>query len=412
MIILDKIELLAPAGDFERLQVAVAFGADAVYMGGTAFGLRAAAKNFDAEQMAAAIEYAHERGVKVYVTANIFAHNTDLEGMAEYFCEVQKMGADALIISDPGVFAIARRTVPDMEIHISTQANITNYASALFWAGQGASRIILARELSLGEISEIHEKIKGKIVLEAFVHGAVCMAYSGRCFLSAYMNNRDANKGECANNCRFKYALAEEQRPGEYFPIAETDGRGSHILSSKDLCMIGHLPEMIDAGITSLKIEGRMKTPHYVAAVVSAYRTAIDDFYSGHELYKSKILQYMLDLQKSANRDFSTGFYVDRPSSDAQAFYGKHSKTYDFVGIVRDYDNESGIATIEQRNKFVIGETVEFLRAGCEPFSQEITEMLDVDGNSVDAARHAQQILKIRVTEPVSALDIMRVKMQ
>ena len=412
MIYLDKVELLAPAGDFERLQVAVAFGADAVYMGGTAFGLRAAARNFDEQQMASAIDYAHARGVKVYITANIFAHNADLEGMADYFRKVQEMGADALIISDPGVFVLAKQSVPDMEIHISTQANVTNHATVLFWAGQGASRVILARELSLNEISEIHNKAEGKIALEAFVHGAVCMAYSGRCFLSAYMNNRDANKGECANNCRFKYALVEEQRPGEYFPIAETEGRGSHILSSKDLCMVAHLPEMLAAGITSLKIEGRMKTPHYVAAVTSVYRAAIDDYYADAELYRSKIPRYMADLQKSANRDFTTGFYLDRPDGDAQAFYGKHSKTYDFVGIVKDYDADSGIVTIEQRNRFMVGDTVEFLRAGRETFSQEIAEMRDADGNGVDAARHAQQILKIQVKEPVSAFDIMRTQMK
>jgi len=412
MILLDKVELLAPAGDFERLQVAVAFGADAVYMGGTAFGLRAAARNFDASQMAKAIDYAHQRGVKVYITANIFAHNTDLDDIPSYFREVQKMGADALIISDLGVFALARRIVPDMEIHVSTQANITNYSTALFWAALGASRVILARELSLNEISTIYDKAGDKIALETFVHGAICMAYSGRCFLSAYMNDRDANKGECANNCRFKYALVEEQRPGEYFPIAETYGRGSHILSSKDLCMIAHLPEMLTAGIKSLKIEGRMKTPHYVAATVAAYRDAIDDYYDDAELYRAKIPQYMANLQKSANRDFSTGFYLGRPGGESQAFYGKHSKTYDFVGIVKDYDASSGIATIEQRNKFVIGDIVEFLRAGCDTFSQTISEIHDIDGNEVDAARHAQQLLKIRVIKPVSVFDIMRVKMQ
>ena len=409
---MTKVELLAPAGDFERLQVAVAFGADAVYMGGTAFGLRAAARNFDERQMAAAIEYAHTRGVKVYITANIFAHNADLDGMADYFRKVREMGANALIISDPGVFGLARQAVPDMEIHISTQANITNYASALFWAGQGASRVILARELSLNEISEIRNKAEGKIALEAFVHGAVCMAYSGRCFLSAYMNNRDANKGECANNCRFKYALVEEQRPDEYFPVIETEGRGSYILNSKDLCMIAHLPEMLAAGITSLKIEGRMKTPHYVAAVTSAYRTAIDDYYADANLYQSKIPQYIADLQKSANRDFTTGFYLGRPGSDAQAFYGRHSKTYDFVGIVKSYDAESGVATIEQRNRFAVGDTVEFLRAGREAFSQKISEMWDADDNGVDVARHAQQILKMQATEPVSVFDIMRTKMK
>ncbi|MCL2376912.1 MAG: U32 family peptidase [Defluviitaleaceae bacterium] len=408
---MQKIELLAPAGDFERLKVAVAFGADAVYMGGTAFGLRAKARNFDAQQMADAIEHAHAHGAKVYITANVFAHNADFDGMADYFRAVQKMGADALIISDPGVFGLARDAVPDMELHISTQANITSYASALFWAKQGAKRVILARELSLEEIAEIYDKVQGKILLETFVHGSMCMAYSGRCFLSAYMNNRDANRGECANNCRFKYALVEQQRPGEYFPIAE-DG-GSYILSSKDLCMIAHLPEMAAAGIASLKIEGRMKTPHYVAAVVKAYRTAIDDLYNHEALYKSKIPLYIADLQKSANRDFSTGFFFGKPGGEAQVDSTKtHNKTYDFVGIVKNYDTESGIATIEQRNKFVIGDTVEFLRGGGENFSQQILEMRDAGGNTLDAARHAQQILKIPVDKPVEALDIMRTRLE
>ncbi|MCL2573021.1 MAG: U32 family peptidase [Defluviitaleaceae bacterium] len=408
---MQKVELLAPAGDFERLQVAVAFGADAVYMGGTALGLRAAARNFNNEQMKIAIKYAHARGVKVYITANIFAHNSDLDDMADYFKEVQEMGADALIISDPGVFAIACQAVPEMEIHISTQANVTNYSTALFWADLGASRVILARELSLKEISAIHERVDGKIELETFVHGAVCMAYSGRCFLSAYMNNRDANKGACANNCRFNYALVEEHRPGVYFPIEETDGRGTHILSSKDLCMIAYLPEMLTAGVTSLKIEGRMKTPHYVAAVTSAYRAAIDDYYTDIELYKSSIPRYMSEINKSANREFSTGFYLGRPDSDAQVFDGVHSKTYDFVGVVQDYDTQSGIATIEQRNKFVIGDKVEFLRAGASNFVQEIVEIHDIDGNKVEAAPHAQQLLKIKTMQPVSVFDIMRVKM-
>ncbi|MCL2396608.1 MAG: U32 family peptidase [Defluviitaleaceae bacterium] len=403
---MNKVELLAPAGDFERLRVAVAYGADAVYMGGTVFGLRAAAKNFDGGQMARAIEYAQNRGVKVYVTANIFAHNRDIDEMSNYLREVADMGADALIVSDPGVFDMAREVVPQMELHISTQANNTNYRSALFWSNLGAKRIILARELSLLEIAEIAEKTRGQIGLEAFVHGSMCVAYSGRCLLSTYMNNRNANKGECSNNCRFKYALVEELRPGEYFPIAEDTG--SYILNSKDLCMIEHIPALIESGLCSLKIEGRMKTPYYVATVTAAYRAAIDDFYADPERYEAKKADYLAEVLKSANRDFSTGFYMGKPENGQVLDGATHRRTYDFVGIVREYDEQTGMATIEQRNKFVPGDDVEFFRANGENFWQKISEIYDTDGNVVEAARHAQQILRIRTDKAVAPLDIMR----
>ena len=409
---INKIELLVPAGDFERLKVAAAFGADAVYMGGTAFGLRAKAKNFDHKQMAEAIEYAKTRNVKTYITANIFAHNKDFEGMGDYFKQVENMGADALIISDPGVFSLAKEVVPKMPLHISTQANNTNYHSVAFWAEQGASRVILARELSLEEIADIHAKIAGKIELEAFIHGSVCMAYSGRCFLSAYMNDRDANKGECSNNCRFKYHLMEEKRQGEYFPVISED-EGTYILNSKDLCMIQHIPEVADAGVTSFKIEGRMKTPHYVATVTKAYRKAIDDFYENYEYYNENKSLYMEEIMKSSNRDFSTGFYFGRPGAEAQIFDGStHNKTYDFVGIVKTYDAETGFAVIEQRNKFCLGDELEFLRAHKANFSQEIIEMYDNEGNAVTSAPHAQQILKIKVGQEVEPFDIVRMKLK
>jgi len=408
---INKVELLVPAGDFERLKVAVAFGADAVYMGGTAFGLRAKAKNFDHGQMAEAIKYAKAGNVKTYITANIFAHNKDFENMGEYFKQVESMGADALIISDPGVFSLAREAVPEMQLHISTQANNTNYRSILFWAELGASRVILARELSLEEISDIHSKVAGKIELEAFVHGSVCMAYSGRCFLSAYMNDRDANRGECSNNCRFKYHLTEEKRPGEYFPVISED-EGTYILNSKDLCMIQHIPEIAAAGVASFKIEGRMKTPHYVATVTKAYRKAIDDFYESPEHYNDNKLYYMKEIMKSANRDFSTGFYLGKPGAESQIFDGStHNKTYDFVGIVKTYDAETGFAVIEQRNKFCLGDRLEFLRAHKANFSQEIIEMYDNEGNAVISAPHAQQILKIKVEQEVRPFDIVRMKL-
>jgi putative protease len=405
---LDKIELLAPAGDFERLKVAIAFGADAVYLGGTSFGLRAKAKNFDMEQMREAVEYAHFRGVKVFVTANVFARNEDFAEMGEYFRQLAAMGVDALIISDPGVFATARRFVPDMEIHISTQANNTNYNSALFWANLGAARVVLARELSIIEICDIYQKVEGKILLEAFVHGSMCIAYSGRCLLSAYFAHRDSNRGHCAHVCRYRFALGEERRTGEFFPIQE-DENGAFILNSKDLCMIEHIPELVNSGLASLKIEGRMKTPHYVATVVKAYREAIDDFYAEPARYEAKKARYLAELLKSSNREFSTGFYFGNPGEGGQIYHGDgYVKTYDFLGIVRDFDAASGMATLEQRSKFAQGDKVEFLRAGRANFSQEIKLLTDADGNIVNSAPHAQQILKIKVDEPVSPFDILR----
>lgn len=408
---MSKIELLAPAGDFERLQAAVAYGADAVYMGGTAFGLRAAAKNFEAPQMVEAIKYAHNHGVRAYVTVNIFAHNSDIEQMTDYLKELEAIAADALIISDPGVFDLARDVVPNIELHISTQANTTNYRSVLFWAKLGVRRVILARELSLKEITEISEKTGGQIQLEAFVHGSMCMAYSGRCLLSAYMNGRDANRGACSNNCRFKYALVEELRPGEYFPISE-EAEGTYILNSKDLCMIEYIPAMAAAGLSCLKIEGRMKTPYYVATVTRAYRRAIDDFAADPLMYEAKKGQYLAEVLKSANRDFYTGFYTGKPGSEGQVFDGTtHRKTYDFVGIVKNYDEVTKIATIEQRNRFCIGDSVEFFRANGEDFCQEISDMHDINGNVVEVARHAQQILQIKTERAVAPFDILRVKL-
>jgi putative protease len=405
---LNKVELLAPAGDMERLQVAINYGADAVYLGGTSFGLRAKAKNFDTEQMAVAVEYARNRGVKVFVTANIFAHNEDFIGMGEYFAQLKEIGVDALIISDPGVFSLARATVPDMEIHISTQANNTNYHSALFWAEHGARRVVLARELSLSEIKEIYNKADGKICLEAFVHGSMCIAYSGRCLLSAFLNERGANKGLCSNVCRYKFALMEEKREGEYFPFFEED-EGSFILNSKDLCMVEHIPALIDAGIKSFKIEGRMKTSYYVAAVVKTYREAIDDFYKDPALYESKKSYYLGELLKSSNRDFTTGFYLGKPQSEGQVYHGSgYVKTHDFLGIVRDYDSETSMAVIEQRNKFVLGDKVEFLRAGRDNFLQEIRMMEDMQGRPLTEAPHAQQLVKVKVDRPLEPLDMFR----
>ncbi|MCL2235262.1 MAG: U32 family peptidase [Defluviitaleaceae bacterium] len=404
----NKIELLAPAGDMERLRVAVAHGADAVYLGGTALGLRAKAKNFNDEQLEEAVKHAHAHGVKIFVTANVFAHNEDYEGMEEYFQKLYAIGVDALIISDPGVFSLARQAVPEMEIHVSTQANIVSHQSALFWAGLGASRVVLARELSLAEIKEIHTKVDGKIILENFVHGSMCVAYSGRCLLSAFITHRGANRGECTNACRFKYALMEEKRVNDFYPVYEEDG-GTFILNSKDLCMVGHLPQMIDAGIASLKIEGRMKTPFYVATVVKTYREAIDDYFADPELYESKKDYYLNELLKSSNREFCTGFYLGNPGTEGQIYHDDvRGQTYNFLAIVKDYDEATQVATLEQRNKFAVGDEVEVLRAGRPNFAQKVVDFTDEEGNPIQSAPHAQQILKLKMEQPVKPLDILR----
>ena len=407
----NDIELLAPAGDIERLKVAIKFGANAVFLGGTSFGMRAKAKNFDMEQMAEAVQFAHSKGVKVYVTANIFAHEEDFDGMAEYFIELEKIGVDALIVADLGVFNVAAEAVPNMELHISTQANNTNAQSALAWAKLGASRVVLARELSFEEIKSIHAKVEGKVEIEAFVHGSMCISYSGRCLLSAYFTNRHSNKGECSHVCRYKFALQEERRPGQYFPVhqEEQDGGGTYILNSKDMCMIQHIPELVEAGIKSFKIEGRMKTPYYVAAITSAYREAIDDYFADPALYESKKPYYLAEVMKSSHREFTTGFYLGDAGRDGQIYMGAgYVRTHEFLAIVKSYDANTQIATVEQRGKFSIGETLEFLCADRPNFTQVINEMTDEEGNPVASAPHAQQIIKIKVDKPVSELDILR----
>lgn len=405
-----KIELLAPAGDLEKLKIAVLYGADAVYLGGTSFSLRAKAKNFDFEQMKEGIDFAHKYGVKVYVTCNIFAHNSDFDTMADYFKKLQELGADALLIADPGVFALAREVVPDMDIHISTQANNTNYHTALFWKNFGASRIVMARELSLKEIKDISDNIPEDLEIEAFVHGAMCISYSGRCLLSNYLTGRDANKGACSHPCRWNYYVVEQTRPGEYMPIFEEE-RGTYIFNSKDLCMINHIPELVDAGVMSLKIEGRIKTSFYVGTVIRAYREAIDDYIKDPALYESKKDHYISEAAKASYRGFTTGFYYGKPSAAEQIYTtSSYIRTYDFVGMVIDYDKESGTAVIEQRNKFVKGDKVEFLRHSGEIFEQTIEEMYDDSGESVSEAPHPQQIIRLKVDKEVQPFDMMRME--
>ena len=403
-----KPELLAPAGDLEKLKIAVLYGADAVYIGGEAYSLRAKAKNFDHETMAEGIRFAHEHGAKVYVTANIFAHNADFEGMAEYFKEIYELGADAVLISDLGVFAVAKEAAPDLEIHVSTQANNTNYQSARMWYRLGARRVVVARELSLREIREIRENIPEDMEIEAFVHGAMCISYSGRCLLSNYLSGRDSNKGACAHPCRWKYHLVEETRPGEYMPVEENE-RGTYIYNSKDLCMIDHIPDLIDAGVVSLKIEGRMKTPFYVGTVIKAYRRAIDDYFQDPELYEKNREYYLEEVSKASHRDYTTAFYYGKPDGNQQVYTNNsYIRPFDFIGVVMEDSDEDGYAWIEQRNKFSVGEEIEVMPAKGESFSMTVTEIWNEEGEAVESAPHPQQRLHVKFTQPVRAFDMMR----
>jgi len=403
---MTKPELLSPAGDLERLKVAYTYGADAVYMAGKTLGMRAKARNFEMEEMSEGIRHAHALGKKVYITANIIARNEDFTGIEEYFQELEKIKPDALIISDLGIFELARKTLPNTEIHISTQANSTNYASVNFWHKLGASRVILARELSIQEIAEIHKKVP-IIELETFIHGAMCMAYSGRCLISNYMNNRDANRGGCSQPCRWNYALVEE-KSGALMPVYE-DETGAYVFYSKDLCMIQHLPDLIKAGVSSFKIEGRMKTSYYVAAVTKAYRQAIDDYFTDPELYAANREFYLKELEKVSNREYTTGFYYG-PMTEADHCYNgdTHARMQDFLAIVEDYNETTGFCLIEQRNKFEVGDKVEIFRANAPSYIQTVKIMEDEDGIQVQSAPHPKQKLKLKVDSPVSKYDIVR----
>jgi putative protease len=403
-----KPELLAPAGDTEKLIAACEYGADAVYIGGGNFNLRAGAKNFSPDEMAQAAAYAHSKNVKVYAAVNIFAHNEDLSNIAEYFTAIKSAGIDALIISDPGVFDLAKKILPNTDIHISTQANNTNYAGVLFWGKQGAKRAVLARELSFNEIGQISEKTAGKVELEVFVHGAMCVSYSGRCLLSNYLNLRDSNRGMCSQPCRWEYALSEKSREGEFFRIEE-DSRGTYILNSKDLCMVEYIPELINSSAVSFKIEGRNKTPYYVAAVTKAYREAIDDYFESPEKYLSRKKYYAQEILKVSNREFTTGFYFAKPDGSAQIYGGdSYVRTYDFIGVVLCYDEKTGFAKIEQRNKFSVGDTAEFLTPKGSGASALISEMYNENMETILSAPHPKQIVYVKTGFPVKALDFMR----
>ena len=407
MNIRRKPELLIPASSLEVLKVAVLFGADAVYIGGEVFGLRAKAKNFTMEEMAEGIRFAHEHGVKVYVTANILAHNDDLEGVEAYFQDLKKIGPDALIISDPGVYTIAEKVCPEIERHISTQANNTNYATYLFWHKLGAKRVVSARELSLEEIRQIRAHIPDDLEIETFVHGAMCISYSGRCLLSNYFTGRDANRGACTHPCRWKYAVMEESRPGEYLPVYENE-RGTYIFNSKDLCMIGHIPELMESGIDSFKIEGRMKTALYVATVARTYRKAMDDYLEDPALYEKNLPWYMGQIGVSTNRRFTTGFFYGKPGSDAQIYDSNtYVKDYTYLGIAGE-KNAEGLYRLEQKNKFSVGEQIEIMKPDGRNIPVVVKRIVNEDGEDQESAPHARQIIYIDLGEPMECYDILR----
>lgn len=404
-----KPELLIPASSLEVLKVAVIYGADAVYIGGEAFGLRAKAKNFSMDEIREGIVFAHEHGVKVYITANILAHNGDLRGVRRYFEELREVKPDALIIADPGVFAIAKEICPELELHISTQANNTNYGTYLFWYAQGAKRVVSARELSLAEIREIRANIPDDLEIETFIHGAMCMSYSGRCLLSNYFTGRDANRGACTHPCRWKYALVEEKRPGEYLPVYENE-RGTYIFNSRDLCMIEHIPELMESGIDSFKIEGRMKTALYVATVARTYRRAIDDYKQSPELYQEHLPWYLDQISNCTYRQFTTGFFFGRPTDEAQIYDNNtYVKEYTYLGIVGERTKE-GLYRIEQRNKFSVGEEIEVMKPDGENRTVTVRRIVDEQGQEMESCPHPQQVLFIDLGEPLELYDILRRK--
>ena len=399
-------ELLIPASSLEVLKTAVIFGADAVYMGGEAFGVRAKAKNFSMEEMKEGIRFAHERGVKVYVTANILAHNEDLPGVREYFEELKEIRPDALIIADPGVFDIAKKVCPEIDRHISTQANNTNYGTYHFWYRQGASRVVSARELSLKEIKEIRAHIPDDLEIETFVHGAMCISYSGRCLLSNYFTGRDANRGACTHPCRWKYAVVEETRPGEYMPVYENE-RGTYIFNSKDLCMIGYIPELIDAGIDSFKIEGRMKTALYVATVARTYRKAIDDYQKDPELYRKNMPWYLDQISNCTYRQFTTGFFFGKPDENTQIYDSNtYNKEYTYLGIVNEV--RDGLCRIEQRNKFSVGEVIEIMKPDGRNVEAQVIRILNEEGGEQESAPHSKQVLWVDLSEVPAEYDLLR----
>ena len=404
---MKRVELLAPAGDFEKLKIAIEYGADAVYFGGEMFSLRAGAGNMTVEEIREAVRYAHARNVRCHLALNVYAHNEDILPLQEYLKEIKDIPVDAYIVSDPAVMQLLRDEIPEAEIHLSTQANMTNYVTANYWREQGVKRLVMARELTLEEIRQIRENLPADTELESFVHGAMCISYSGRCLLSNFMTGRDANRGACAHPCRYKYRLEEEKRPGEYWPVDEDD-RGTYIFNSKDLCMLEHLPELISAGIDSFKIEGRMKSIFYIAHVIKAYRTAIDAYYQDPEGYAYDP-EWAREMCKASHREFTTGFYFRKPTGEDQEYLtSDYVREYSFVGLVKDYDTASGIATVEQRNKMELGDTIEVFGPKAGYFTQKLEYMTDEEGEPLRSAPHPQQILKIKMAQPVAEMFMLR----
>lgn len=406
---MKKPELLIPASSLEVLKTAVVFGADAVYIGGEVFSLRAKSKNFSMEDMREGIAFAHAHGTKVYVTANILAHNGDLDGVEEYFHELKAIGPDALIISDPGVFQIAKEICPEIEIHISTQANNTNYRTYRFWHSLGAKRVVSARELSMDELRELRANIPEDLEIETFIHGAMCISYSGRCLLSSYFTGRDANQGACTHPCRWKYAIMEETRPGEYLPVYENE-RGTYIFNSKDLCMIEHIPELVEAGIDSFKIEGRMKTALYVAVVTRTYRQAIDDYLKDEALYRSRMDYYKEEIAKCTYRQFTTGFFFGKPDHDTQIYDNNtYIKAYTYLGLIGE-DRGDGFYGLEQRNKFSVGDTIEVMKPDGRDLEVTVQAMTDAEGTLIESCPHPKQKIFVNLGVELSPLDLLRRK--
>lgn len=402
---MKKPELLAPAGNLEKGKMALLYGADAIYLGGNRFGLRAFSANFDREQMREMVDFAHDLGKKVYVTVNIVPHNEDLVGLEEYLKELEQIKVDALIISDLGIWRIARQVIPNMHLHVSTQANTCNWSAAQLWQDLGAKRIVLARELSFHEIREIKQKVTTSI--EVFIHGAMCISHSGRCLLSNYMTGRNANKGACAQACRWKYSLVEESRPGEYFPVLE-DERGTYIFNSRDLCLIEYLPELISAGVDSFKIEGRMKSMHYVASVVNAYRQAIDAYCANPQAYKLQP-NWQKELAKVSHRIYTTGFFHGQPDETAQVYTtASYEQTHDFVGLTLSYDSATQRLYIEQRNNIKSGEHLEILQPNGQLEFITLTDMQNEQGECIQVAPHPRQIISIACNKAIMPNSLLR----
>ena len=406
---MKKPELLVPASSLEVLKTAVRYGADAVYIGGEVFGLRAKAKNFSLEEMKEGVEFAHRYNVKVYVTANILAHNSDIEPVKAYFNDLKKVKPDALIIADPAIFTIAKEMLPDMELHISTQANNTNYGTYNFWHSLGAKRVVSARELSISEIKDIRNHIPDDLEIETFVHGAMCISYSGRCLLSSFMAGRDANKGACTHPCRWKYAVVEESRPGQYMPVEENE-RGTYIFNSKDLCMIDHIPELVDAGIDSFKIEGRMKTALYVATVARTYRMAIDDYFENPKKYEENIPKYKTLISQCTYRQYTTGFFFGKPDETTQIYdCNVYERDYVYLGISGE-PLEDGSFVIEQKNKFCVGDKIEIMKADGRDIEANVISITDQDGVAMESCPHPKQIITIKLDQVPEAGDTLRMK--